>query len=700
MSGLRVVDTFCGAGGFSEGFRQAGFDVVYCIDNWKPARDTHAQNGFDIVSNHDMLELVGDDGWNNAKKLAKEIEATCGGNIDVLIGSPPCTEFSFSKKGGKGDRKKGMLLVQAHLKLAAALRPTFWLMENVPRLNGDLATESAAYDERGWCIPLENLGIDERIKGLPWIDEQYLYVPYGAVYDASEYGAPQKRMRFIAGNVPPELILSLSKLPEPPTTMKTVLEALDSKAISKKETIQDPNYPHHTIRRENLRDHDYDTKLHPLYWEELRHLKKRHIQYGRMTLPDDTDKPARTVMATFNPSSRESIVIDPKARARRYHGKLRPVYRQPTVREVACLQGFPLDYQLVAGSLSGRYKLVGNAVPCQLAYTLACAVLKAFGEEGFTFGDTRQQARFQTTNRRRMRNGYRPRISSTPSEMIIPEASDIHKKHLDRFRARKNKHIRRKLLSSKPQRGMSMVVFENTRWSIDGLRDGGPWRSCVQQGVGKCFSQIYLDEVCVRELRLAVDSDRKLSDKIPELKGLLFRIIQDIDAGIPLVSSDWEEFPGYSGQEAEKYIGMIPTERKRLPSIKVLQRLLTQNVKVIEDIVSPIDLFDGLDAIMLRNLSEEGVSWVLKQRVRIEHLTDLGEDFYNGRISKCAKGTFSGQLPLLTVITALASVHVLYRMYEQEADMDDEDIPWMDTLTEAWKGIQEWTRDIDCNNKA
>ena len=41
---LTVADFFCGAGGFSEGFNQAGFDVIFSLDNWKPAVETHDIN--------------------------------------------------------------------------------------------------------------------------------------------------------------------------------------------------------------------------------------------------------------------------------------------------------------------------------------------------------------------------------------------------------------------------------------------------------------------------------------------------------------------------------------------------------------------------------------------------------------------------------------------------------------------------------
>jgi DNA (cytosine-5)-methyltransferase 1 len=44
MCEMTVIDFFCGGGGFSEGFRQAGFKVIWAIDNWKPAVNTHKEN--------------------------------------------------------------------------------------------------------------------------------------------------------------------------------------------------------------------------------------------------------------------------------------------------------------------------------------------------------------------------------------------------------------------------------------------------------------------------------------------------------------------------------------------------------------------------------------------------------------------------------------------------------------------------------
>src|SRR2546426_3565707 len=98
---LTVIDLFAGAGGFSEGFRQMGYRVIAALDNWGPAIETHRKNQPDAEPiDADILEL-------GASALP---------SADVLIGSPPCTEFSFAKKGGGGDIGLGMKLVLRFLR--------------------------------------------------------------------------------------------------------------------------------------------------------------------------------------------------------------------------------------------------------------------------------------------------------------------------------------------------------------------------------------------------------------------------------------------------------------------------------------------------------------------------------------------------------------------------------------------------------
>ena len=86
---MRVIDFFCGAGGFSEGFRQQGFSIVMGIDYWQPAVNSHNLN-------HDLSDTVKNvlDFWGNDSSDVEEIEKL--DDVEILIGSPSCVSFSMS----------------------------------------------------------------------------------------------------------------------------------------------------------------------------------------------------------------------------------------------------------------------------------------------------------------------------------------------------------------------------------------------------------------------------------------------------------------------------------------------------------------------------------------------------------------------------------------------------------------------------
>lgn len=110
----KVIDFCCGAGGFSEGFRQAGFEIVLGIDMWETALAT-------FWHNHNCKVLQVD--------IREELELP---DCDGFIGSPPCTEFSNAKQCQT--RTFDLSIVQVYLNLVGKHKPTFWVMENVPEL--------------------------------------------------------------------------------------------------------------------------------------------------------------------------------------------------------------------------------------------------------------------------------------------------------------------------------------------------------------------------------------------------------------------------------------------------------------------------------------------------------------------------------------------------------------------------------------
>jgi site-specific DNA-cytosine methylase len=576
-----------------------------------------------------------------------------------------------------------MLLVRKHMLFAAILRPRYWLMENVPRLERVLGKECSGSRAEGWEIPYEKLGIPEReVRGLG-LEGDCFRVPVGVLLTATDFGACQNRQRFIAGDFPIDLLEQQKCDPSTDVSLGGLLERFERAVRESERTgwVADPNYPWHRVRRDELRDHFYDTSLHPLYWEELRHLKRRHIQYGRMDFPDDLRSPARTVMATCTSSSREAIVLD-TGRTVLYHGRERPLYRQPTVREVACIQGFPISFQLAADRIGDRYKLVGNAVPCQMAFALARAITEDIRRNLHRIRDEGFLRRAEVTLRRQEAAGGRPIIR--PPRMILGEAVDLGPVHM-RFRARPSKRLRRKLLSSKLEDDSCVVIFENEELEDGRLRGGECWKSCIQRGVGDTYHKVYLDEVCVTRILRSMGSLLDAETVKEAVRGLL----AEVGRGIPLVGDGWTEFPGWNGaaQAAD-----VTDRRLRIPSVSLFQRAFTSDMPDLGNFVSPIDFFDGLDAIMLSVFGQRRFRPLVGLRVFMPLLKDRGGYPQRDLDRRIVPELREVEVPLVTLSAALLSVHVLHLMYSAlEGDpTDDRLLAWRETLSTADREIRRW----------
>ena len=111
---MRVADLFCGGGGISEGLRLAGFEIVYGLDNSKAAVDTFQHN-------HPKATVV--------KSAIEDIDTDSIPEFEVLVGGPPCIEFSASKQG-RGNILAGLKLIQAFLQVVYKRKPKYWIMEN------------------------------------------------------------------------------------------------------------------------------------------------------------------------------------------------------------------------------------------------------------------------------------------------------------------------------------------------------------------------------------------------------------------------------------------------------------------------------------------------------------------------------------------------------------------------------------------
>ncbi|MDB5171084.1 MAG: cytosine methyltransferase [Candidatus Saccharibacteria bacterium] len=363
---LTVIDFFSGAGGFSEGFRQQGFKIVKGIDRWEPAVKTHNLNhGLE-----DTVENVLDYAGSNSSDVER-IETLP--DVDVIIGSPSCVTFSMSNKGGKADKTEGLRLIEAYLRVIAVKkhkqgsRLKAWLMENVPN--------SGNYVKHDYTF--KDLNLEDWASANSLEADSVALTLNGTVLNASDYGAPQNRSRFICGET-----ISDGKFPAPkPTThIKPLLKDIRLKMpkpsdVRPKGSYEDPNYPGLIIEAKQISDHFYDTGLYVTQWEQSKYLKTMHPFMGRMSFPEADENSSRTVTATRSISSRESLIYKSEY-DRTGHGE----YRTPTIREAASLMGYPYTYQFF-GSEGVKWKLIGNSVSPHLSSALASAMLVKEGRK-------------------------------------------------------------------------------------------------------------------------------------------------------------------------------------------------------------------------------------------------------------------------------------------------------------------------------
>ncbi|MBD2666658.1 cytosine-specific methyltransferase [Richelia sinica FACHB-800] len=159
-SSLKVLDIFAGCGGLSLGFQNAGFEIVAAFDNWKAAINVYQKNFNHPMINCDLSQVNGD------YTLLSQIP-----EIDVIIGGPPCQDFSSAGNRNE-DLGRGSLSI-VFAEIVRVISPQWFVMENVDRF-----PKSRKYLECRKILKSANYGLTEKI------------------LDASLCGVPQKRKRF------------------------------------------------------------------------------------------------------------------------------------------------------------------------------------------------------------------------------------------------------------------------------------------------------------------------------------------------------------------------------------------------------------------------------------------------------------------------------------------------------------------------
>ncbi len=346
------VDLFCGAGGLSKGFLDAGYDVLLGVDYDDSALKTFRENhGGATALKLDLYD------HSNIDRIVSFLDEKGINDLDVLVGGPPCQGFSYAGKMDINDKRNFLYL--AMVKLTKELKPKAVLIENVLAMieaNGGVGAKRVIED-------FENIGYKMSTK----------------VLFAPDYGVPQIRRRvFFVGlrDTNAEFVFPLPILqPSEYVTCEEAISDLPSlqtpdgniiRGAEKQEYCTPPNSDYQRIMRKNSKYVYNHFGSVPI--EKTRTMIAL-IPEGKnyLALPDEYRGLYKYHEAlTRYHSKRPSLTINTGHRSH-FHYKWN---RIPTVRECARLQSFPDDF-IFYGNQSDQFKQVGNAVPPMLGQAIA-----------------------------------------------------------------------------------------------------------------------------------------------------------------------------------------------------------------------------------------------------------------------------------------------------------------------------------------
>lgn len=362
---LNVVSLFSGGGGLDLGFKNAGYNILWAIDNNKNAVETYRAN----IGKHIMCADI------------NEIDLETIPTADIVIGGPPCQSFSLA--GNRNVEDARGQLVWRYIEIIKHVKPKAFVFENVTGL-------LSAKNSNG-----------EKIFEL--LKKTFIEIGYNIeskVVNAVDYGIPQKRKRVIIvglkGNVQFEFPqathnengIGLKKYVSVADALGDLPSAIDDEN-GKVSYLCEPQNEY----QKKMRTYNYVTEHFIPQMSELDKYIVSHVKPGGnyMDIPTDVkserirrlqrdgghttcygrmhpEQPSYTINTYFN---------RPNVGCNIHYSQDRLI----TVREALRLQSFPDSYKIISTSKQGKNLIVGNAVPPLLAEVIA-KKLKQVLEDG------------------------------------------------------------------------------------------------------------------------------------------------------------------------------------------------------------------------------------------------------------------------------------------------------------------------------
>lgn len=383
---LNTIDLFAGCGGLTDGFKQSGkFQLLAGVEwdkhaihtlrqrlstRWNYSEAASSMLHFDIQRTDELIF-----GYDNDPEYGSSVglhKLVGSHNVDAVIGGPPCQAYSIAGRirdeNGMHDDYRNFLF-ESYMKVVSHFQPKACIFENVQGMlsaapGGVSIVErvTKAFNEAGYYIST-NLKRD-------------------ALFDTSEFGVPQKRLRVI--------IVALRKdaFSDCENKVKEFYKNLNSYKVDRKATVDDAigDLPKifpienavarisHRIEKSNQNALNHDPRFHNARDIEIFNLLAEDIQSGRNEyVHSDTLKKLYTEKTGKSSSVHKYHVLRPNLPsntipAHLYKDGLRHIHPDPeqarsiTVREAARLQTFADDFEFCAAQ-GANYKMIGNAVP-------------------------------------------------------------------------------------------------------------------------------------------------------------------------------------------------------------------------------------------------------------------------------------------------------------------------------------------------
>ena len=324
---MKIISLFSGAGGLDLGFDAAGFDTIwaneYDKDIWETFEKNFPQTPLD-------------------RRSIVEVDETEIPDCDGLIGGPPCQSWSEAGKLRGIKDKRGQLFYD-YIRILKEKQPKFFLAENV---SGML---SARHQEA-----LENIKVMLRECGY----DLHVYL-----LNARNHAVPQDRKRVFFVGFRKDLNVTY-RFPTAFTALRDLKQAIGD--------LQESVMPAKDKQRSNLDECKVDNHEYMIGGFSSMFMSRNRVRAW--------DEQSFTIQAggrhaPIHPQAPKMQFVEPNIRI--FVPGSEHLYRRLSVRECARIQTFPDYFKFYYTNVAAGYKMVGNAVPCNLAYCMAKSIKSA-----------------------------------------------------------------------------------------------------------------------------------------------------------------------------------------------------------------------------------------------------------------------------------------------------------------------------------